>query len=44
MSDWAPVVAGSVWLVYQTVTLYVGSKLLRLIARWRAARRLGRSM
>ena len=28
-----------IWLVYQTVTLFVGAKLLRLVARWRTARR-----
>ncbi len=28
-----------IWLVYQTATLFVGAKLLRLVARWRTARR-----
>jgi hypothetical protein len=31
-----------VWLVYQAATLYIGARLLRLVARWRAARRLRR--
>jgi hypothetical protein len=31
------------WLVFQAATLYLGSKLLRLIGRWRVARRQRRS-
>ena len=31
------------WFVYQAATLYVGAKLLRLVARWRARRRARRA-